>query len=91
MFVEILTDQKKDTFIRRDAAFGLGRLQDTASVDIIISVAEREGRSSELNIRPYLEALSLMGGDKAKQYVQKFENSKEQTVRKLVRELLDKW
>lgn len=80
-----------DSFIKTDAAYGLARLKDTASVDLIIKIAKRESKGSEINVRPYLEALGMMKGKKAKAAIIKYKNSKEILVRELAADLLKNW
>lgn len=91
IFKSILEDENEDTFIKRNAAFGLGRLQEKESVDLIIKVSRQEAATSDFNVRPFLTALSMIKGDKAKAEIERYKNSKEQTVRDLANDLLEKW
>lgn len=83
--------QEKDFAIRRGAARGLSNLKDESSVDEIIKACELERAKSEYNVQTYLVALSYIKGDKAKKYIESYENSEEVRVRELVEELLKDW
>jgi hypothetical protein len=91
IFKRILKDQKVDTFIKRSAALGLGRLKDKSSVDLIISVCREESEASDYNAQTFLIALSMIKGHKAKYEISKYKDSEEQMVRELVAEILDLW
>jgi HEAT repeat protein len=91
IFRAILEDENEDTFIKRNAALGLGRLQDKESVDLIIRVCEQESVASDFNAQPFLVALGMIKGEKAKKKIEKYKDSQESTVRELVAEILDNW
>lgn len=91
IFKAILRDKEEDTFIKRDAALGLGRLKDGSSVDLIIEVCKEESEVSDYNAQVFLTVLSMIKGEKAKGYIASFKNSKEQNVQLLVNEILDNW
>ncbi|MBQ4379490.1 MAG: HEAT repeat domain-containing protein [Treponema sp.] len=74
IFLEILENNKSDTFIKRDAVMGLANLKDESSVDIIIKACEEESAHSDYNARTYLIALSKIKGEKARKYVEKYKN-----------------
>lgn len=77
-----------DAFTQRKAAMGLARLGDAGSVDAIVAACEKESAKSDLNARPYLEALALLKGDKAKAQIAKYSRSKTPSVAELATRLL---
>lgn len=91
IFLEILENNKSDTFIKRDAVMGLANLKDESSVDIIIKACEEESSYSDYNARTYLIALSKIKCEKAKKYIEKYTNSKEKIVKDLAKELIAGW
>ncbi|MCH2232249.1 MAG: hypothetical protein MK105_18080 [Crocinitomicaceae bacterium] len=91
IFKTILSDKEEDTFIKRNAALGLGRLKDESSVDLIIEACKEESDASDYNAQIFLSALSIIKGEKAKDYISSFKNSKEQNVQLLVNEILTNW
>lgn len=91
IFLEILENAKEDSFIKMDAAMGLANLKDESSVDAIIKTCEKESAHSDYNARTYLVALSKIKGEKAKRYIEKYKNSKENMVKDLANELLAGW
>jgi HEAT repeat protein len=91
LFRQLLSNTKTNFSIRYDAALGLGRLKDKSSVDLLIKVCEETRKESDLNSRVYLEALSMIKGDKAKKEIQSYLKSKEKIVSEFVTELLGKW
>ncbi|MCR5063985.1 MAG: HEAT repeat domain-containing protein, partial [Treponema sp.] len=72
IFLEILENDKSDTFIKRDAVMGLANLKDESSVDIIIKACEEESAHSDYNAQTYLIALSKIKGKKAREYIEKY-------------------
>jgi len=91
IFRAILSDKEEDTFIKRNAALGLGRLKDESSVKLIIEACNEESEASDYNAQVFLRALSMIKGEKAKDYISSFKNSKEQNVQLLVNEILTNW
>lgn len=91
IFLEILENDKSDTFIKRDAVMGLANLKDESSVDIIIKACEEESAHSDYNARTYLIALSKIKGEKARKYIEKYKNSKEKFIQDFVKKLLVDW
>lgn len=91
IFKAILSDKEEDTFIKRNAALGLGRLKDESSVDLIIEACKDESEASDYNAQIFLSALSMIKGEKAKEYISSFKNSQEENVQLLVNELLTNW
>ena len=91
IFLEILENNKSDTFIKRDAVMGLANLKDESSVDIIIKACEEESSHSDYNARTYLIALSKIKCEKARKYIEKYTNSKEKIVKDLAKELIAGW
>lgn len=91
LFRAILREADEDPFIRRNAALGLGRLQDKGSVELIIAACRQESAGSDFNAQTYLIALGLIKGARAREEVEEYKDSKEQTVRELVAELLSTW
>jgi HEAT repeat protein len=92
VFRKILQDKSEDFFVKQNAALGLGRLKDENSVDLIISVCREEAtKESDFNARVFLVALSMIKTDKAKNEIEKYKDSKEQVVRKLVADILKEW
>lgn len=91
IFRNILEDEKEDTFIKRNAALGLGSLKDNESVSLIINACEYESESSDYNAQIFLSALAMIKGEEAKKYISKYKDSKEETVQALVNEILDNW
>ena len=91
IFLEILENDKSDTFIKRDAVMGLANLKDESSVDIIIKACEEESAHSDYNARTYLIALSKIKGEKAREYIEKYKNSKEKFIQDFVKKLLVDW
>lgn len=91
IFLEILENPKSDFFAKADASMGLANLKDESSVDAIIKTCEKESAHSDYNARTYLVALSKIKGEKAKRYIEKYKNSKENMVKDLANELLAGW
>lgn len=91
IFKEILRDKDEDTFIKRNAALGLGRLKDESSVDLIVIACKEESEASDYNAQVFLRALAMIKGDSAKDYITSFKNSKEQNIQLLVSEILTNW
>lgn len=91
IFLEILENNKSDTFIKRNAVMGLANLKDESSVDIIIKACEEESFHSDYNARTYLIALSKIKCEKARKYIEKYTNSKEKIVKDLAKELIAGW
>lgn len=91
IFKKILQNKEEDTFIKRDAALGLGKLKDESAVDLIISACRQESEGSDYNAQTFLVALGMIKGDKAKAEIEKYKDSKEEGVRKLVAHILKEW
>lgn len=91
LFLEILENNKSDTFIKRDAVMGLANLKDESSIDLIIKACEEESSYSDYNARTYLIALSKIKGEKARKYIEKYKNSKEKFIQDFVEKLLVDW
>ena len=91
IFKKVLQDEKEDTFVKRDASLGLGRLKDEGSVDLIIAVCRKESEGSDFNAQTFLVALSMIKGEKAKEEIERYKDSKEQGVRELVAGILKEW
>lgn len=91
LFKKILQKKEEDTFIKRNAALGLGKLKDESSVEFIITACKEEAEASDYNAQVYLAALGMIKGSKAKTFIEKYKNSSEEQVKNLVIEILDKW
>ena len=91
IFKKILQNKEEDTFIKRDAALGLGKLKDESAVDLIISACRQESEASDYNAQTFLVALGMIKGDKAKAEIEKYKDSKEEGVRELVANILKEW
>jgi HEAT repeat protein len=91
IFKKILQNKEEDTFIKRDAALGLGKLKDENAVDLIISACRQESEGSDYNAQTFLVALGMIKGDKAKAEIEKYKDSKEEGVRELVANILKEW
>jgi HEAT repeat protein len=91
IFKKILENKEEDSFIRREAATGLGRLKDQNSVDLIINACKHDSEGSDYNAQPFLVALGMIKGDKAKNEIEKYKDSKEEVVRELVNDILKNW
>jgi len=91
IFKKILQNKEEDTFIKRDAALGLGKLKDESAVDLIISTCRQESEGSDYNAQTFLVALGMIKGDKAKAEIEKYKDSKEEGVRELVANILKEW
>ena len=91
IFLKILENTNSDFSLKRNAAIGLANLKDETSVDTIVKVCENERLSSDYNARIYLVALSKIKGEKAKEYIETYKNSKENMIRELANELLANW
>lgn len=91
IFKRILQNKEEDTFIKRDAALGLGKLKDESAVDLIISACSQESEGSDYNAQTFLIALGMIKGSKAKVKIKKYKNSKEEGVRELVANILKEW
>jgi len=81
---------KQDSFIKRNAALSLGKLHDTDSLDLIIA-AMKEEPPFDQNAAVYLMALGQIKGEKAKQIIESYKNSKVDSVRALATKLLQDW
>ncbi|MBS1956579.1 MAG: HEAT repeat domain-containing protein [Cyanobacteria bacterium SZAS-4] len=79
-----------DSFVKRYAAAGLGRLHDRDSVDLIETALHQEP-ANDANAITYLIALGSIKGDKAKSIVESYKNSKNKSVNDLVSKLLADW
>lgn len=91
IFLKILQNTNSDFAVKRDVANGLANLKDETSIDTIIKVCENERLSSDYNAQSYLVVLSKIKGKKAKEYVETYKNSNENSVRELANELLANW
>jgi HEAT repeat protein len=91
IFIKLLENEKTDFAVRRDAAIGLANLKDTSSVERIITVCEKERIGSDYNAQTYLMVLAKIKGEKAKKYIESYQNSNEENVRNLAKELLAEW
>jgi HEAT repeat protein len=91
IFNKILQNKEEDTFIKREAALGLGKLKDESAVDLIISTCRQESEASDYNAQTFLVALGMIKGDKAKAEIEKYKDSKEEGVRELVANILKEW
>ncbi len=91
IFRKVLQNKEEDTFIKRNAALGLGRLKDENSVDLIIDACKKESEASDYNAQTFLIALGMIKGDKAKKEIEKYKGSKEEGVRELVTNILKGW
>ncbi len=91
IFKKILQNKEEDTFIKRDAAIGLGKLKDESAVELIISACRQESEGSDYNAQTFLVALGMIKGDKARAEIEKYKYSKEEGVRKLVADILKEW
>jgi len=88
LFRSIL-EGNEDTGIKWKAVRGLGKLCDASSVDLIIDAMRKE--QFDASRWPYLEALSRIKGDKAKEVVKSFRRSEDDFVREVVAKLLKAW
>lgn len=91
IFKKILQNTEEDTFIKRDAAIGLGKLKDETAVDLIISTCRQESEASDFNAQTFLVALGMIKGDKAKAEIEKYKDSKVEGIRELVAKILKEW
>ncbi len=91
IFRNVLIDKNSDFSEKRSAALGLGRLKDESSVDLIISACRHESEGSDYNAQAYLSALGMIKCEKAKMEIEKYKNSSEQLVRKMVLSILENW
>ena len=91
IFRAIIHKENEDTFIQRNAVFGLSQLLDKESVSQIIVLSEEERKGSDSNCKTYIVALSKIKGKKAKKYISTFKDSDSDSVSKLVKEILDNW
>ena len=91
MFRSILQDKEEDTFIKRNAALGLGGLNDVNSIDLINQVMIKEADVSDYNARIFLMALGMIKTDKSKQIIEKFKDSEAAAVKELVNEIIANW
>ncbi|MGH1384919.1 HEAT repeat domain-containing protein [Kordia sp.] len=91
IFRAIIHKENEDTFIQRNAVFGLSQLLDKESIDQIIALSEEERKGSDSNCRTYIVALSELKGEKGKKYIATFKDSDSDSVSKLVKEILDNW
>jgi hypothetical protein len=66
IFRKILQDENEDSFIKRDAASGLGKLKDRTSIDLIVTECRQECAGSDFNAQPFLVALAMIKGPEAK-------------------------
>ncbi len=89
LFKSILQSDK-DVFVKRSAVTGLGELHDLTSIDLIVAALKQEP-PRDLNAVTYLVALSKIKGEKAKQIVESYKNSQNDSVRNLVAKLLAEW
>ncbi|WP_185155397.1 hypothetical protein [Rudanella paleaurantiibacter] len=54
-------------------------------------MSRRERVGSDGNAQPYVVALAMLKGDKARQEIETYRNSPEATLRELARKLLNDW
>ncbi len=90
LFKTIIQDKNEDTFVKRSACLGLGRLQDASAIELII-IAMQEEAHSDYNVMTYLVALGQIKGEKARQVIESYKGSPEEQIRNLSQELLNKW
>lgn len=91
IFRALIHKEGGDTFIQRNAVFGLSLLLDKESINQIIALSEEERKGSDSNCKTYLIALAKLKGKKAKKYITTFKDSESGSVSKLVKEILDNW
>jgi len=86
----VVGSASKDWSMKRTAAMGLGVLKDASSVDLIVA-AMKEEPPTDSNSASYLLALSKIQGDQAKKVIESFAGSKDDRIKAMVGELLQKW
>jgi HEAT repeat protein len=91
IFRKILVNNESDFSLKYNAAIGLGKLNDTNSVDLIINICETERKNSDYNVRIYLEVLGKLKGKKAKREIETFLTSDEPIIRELSKSLIENW
>ncbi len=91
IFRNILKDEEEDIFIKKNAALGLGRLNDVNSIELINQLIIKEAEVSDFNVRIFLTALGLMKTDKSKNIIERFKDSDAEPVRELVNEIITNW
>lgn len=84
-------DPEMDMVLTRTAAKGLAALGDTASLEAIIAVSEKERKKSDANSSEYLEAIARLKSGRGKTYLESFLKSDDDYVRKRVTALLEGW
>lgn len=90
LFKTIIQDKNEDTFVKRSACIGLGKLQDASAIDLIINAMQEEAHS-DYNVMTYLVVLGEIKGEKARQVIESYKDSSEEQVRNLSHKLLNKW
>jgi HEAT repeat protein len=88
LFESLLEDYWGDRSIKHSAAIGLGNLNDTNSIDLIIELCDK---GDEYDARFYLKALGKLKGDKAKAHLLLHKDSDDNEVRELVETILNEW
>jgi hypothetical protein len=92
LFKKLITGNFDDnTSTLRTAAKGLAALNDTASIDAIIKASDVERKNSDSNCFMYLEALSILKGEKSKTYIDSFLNSENQYIKSIAEKYLRQW
>ncbi len=91
IFQSALVEEKFWDMKTETSALALGRLQDTASVDLIIKICREARKQSEHHCEAFVEALAKIKGDKALEELKTFEKSMDKKIRHAVREALDNW
>ncbi len=89
IFKDILRQRKEDTFVKRYAALGLGRLQEAEALPLILAGMQQEGQQDDLNVGTYLVALSYLQTEEAQVHIEKYLSSDEKSIRELAKTLLE--
>lgn len=91
IFKDVIYNEDSGFSMNRNASIGLANLNDKSSIDRIIEISEKEREGSDGNCQAYLRALSKIKGEKAKEYILSFENSKSEYISEFVKEIISEW
>jgi HEAT repeat protein len=91
LFKSILLDSKGDRYAKYRAAIGLGNLNDSSSIDLIIEACDEVSKGRDYNAMSFMKALGKLKGDKAKAHLLLHKDSDENEVRELVESILKEW
>lgn len=91
LFKSILANSEENQHYKMMVVSGLGKLKVKSSVDLIIEACEEERKSSTYGVNIYLIALNNIKGNKAKEYISRYQDSHDYTTKELAKSIIIDW